>query len=372
MERLHGRVRAYAWGSRRAIAAIQGRPVPSDGPEAELWLGAHDGAPSSLASGPLPDALAADPDGLLGPEVAAEFGVRLPYLFKLLAADAPLSIQAHPDAARAVEAFAAGHPSYCDAYHKPELLVAVEEFDALCGFRDPSASAARLEALGVDGLKPVVEALRGGPDDAACLRGAVELLLCAPAADPAELVRAVAAADPFAATLAAHHPGDLGVVVALLLNRVRLAAGDAVWMPAGNLHAYVRGVGMEIMAASDNVLRGGLTPKRVDVPELLRVLRFEVLRDPVVRPVPVSPGVVTWPAPVREFALYRATVAGGPVTLPADGPRILFCLRGRVEVDGLVLGSGEAAFVGAGEPPVTVIGAGVLFQADTATGRAAR
>src|SRR5206468_8539789 len=119
---------------------------------------------------------------------------------------------------------------------------------------------------------------------------------------------------------------------ALLLNHVRLGTDDAVWMPAGNLHAYLCGVGVEVMAASDNVLRGGLTPKRVDVPELLRVLRFEVLADPVVRPVPVAPGVVTWPAPVREFALYRASVAGAPVTLPVAGPRILFCLSGRVEV----------------------------------------
>jgi mannose-6-phosphate isomerase len=178
----------------------------------------------------------------------------------------------------------------------------------------------------------------------------------------------VAAADPFAASLAAHYPGDPGVLVALLLNRVRLEADDAVWMPAGNLHAYLCGVGVEAMAASDNVLRGGLTPKRVDVPELLRILRFEVLAEPVVRPVPVGPGVVTWPTPAREFALYKATVSGEPVTLPATGPRIVFCLRGAVELTAggaLALRGGEAAFVGAAEPPVTCQGDGVVFQADT-------
>jgi len=366
LEPLYGKVRDYAWGSRRAIAGIQGRPVPSDGPEAELWLGAHDGAPADLAGRSLPEALAADPAGLLGERVVAEFGVRLPYLFKVLAADAPLSIQAHPDAARAADAFAAGHPSYCDPYHKPELLVAVEEFDALCGFRDPAESAALLESLGVDAVKPVVEALRTGTA-ADRLRGALELLTSWPVEDRVDLVSAVAAASPFAAGLAAHHPGDVGVVIALLLNRVRLGADDAVWMPAGNLHAYLRGVGVEIMAASDNVLRGGLTPKRVDVAELLRILRFEVLADPVVHPVPVAPGLVTWPAPVREFALYKATLTGAPVTLPADGPRIVFCLRGTADLGPLELHGGEAALVGAAEPAVTCRGQGVIFQADTAT-----
>jgi len=364
VERLYGQIRGYAWGSRHAIARVQGRPLPSPEPEAELWLGAHPAAPAGLDGGSLPEALAADPGGLLGDGVVAEFGNRLPYLFKMLAADAPLSIQAHPDATRAAEAFAAGHPSYSDPFHKPELLVAVEEFDALCGFRDPAASAALFESYDLAALKPVSEALRTGTVEQR-LRTAVELLLTA--TDGAELVPAVAAVDPFAAQLAAHHPGDVGVLVALLLNRVRVPVDHAVWMPAGNLHAYVRGVGMEIMAASDNVLRGGLTPKRVDVPELLRVLRFEVLAEPVLAPVPVAPGVLTWPTPAREFALYKASVTDGSVTLPAAGPRIIFCLDGTVELGPLVLRGGQAAFVAANEPPVTCRGTGVVFQADTAS-----
>ena len=195
------------------------------------------------------------------------------------------------------------------------------------------------------------------------MRLAVSLLLSGSL--PSDVVASVAAADPFAASLAAHYPDDPGVVVALLLNHVRLGSDDAVWMPAGNLHAYLCGVGVEVMAASDNVLRGGLTPKRVDVPELLRVLRFEVLLDPVVRPKPVAPGVVTWPAPVREFALHKATVAGSGVTLPGDGPRIVFCLRGSVVAGSLALRGGEAAFVSASEPPVAASGEGVIFQAST-------
>jgi mannose-6-phosphate isomerase len=358
---LEGQIRDYAWGSRTAIATIQGRPVPSPGPEAELWLGAHPAAPSALPGVSLPDALAADPVGLLGAPVVEAYGVRLPYLLKLLAADAPLSLQAHPDEVRARERYAAGHPGYADPYHKPELLVAVDEFDALCGFRAPADSADLLESLGVEALKPVVVALR---DER--LRDAVETIMTWPEAERAGLVSAVAAVEPGAAELAAYYPGDLGVVVALLLNRVRLAPDEAVWMPAGNLHAYLRGTGVEIMAASDNVLRGGLTPKRVDVPELLRVLRFEVLADPVVRPVTVAPGVLTWPAPVPEFALYKATVAGTPVTLPGTGPRVVLCLSGTVEVPGLTLAPGRAAFVAAAEPPVVCTGNGVVFQAATA------
>ncbi len=377
MELLHGQIRPYAWGSRTAIAGIQGREVPSAGPEAELWLGSHPGAPSGLGDGTLTEALVADPDGLLGHGAVEEFGVRLPYLFKLLAADAALSLQAHPGPIRAQEAYASGYPGYADPYHKPELLVAVEEFDALCGFRDPEATAQVLDSFEVAALKPVVEALRAGSAEQR-LRGAFEAIMSWPVGERADLVAAVVEAgrrrpdDPahaLAVDLGEQHPSDVGVVAALLLNRVRLAPDEAVWMPAGNLHAYLRGVGMEIMAASDNVLRGGLTPKRVDVPELLRVLRFEVLADPVVRPVPVSPGVVTWPAPVREFALTKATVDASPVTLPADGPRILFCLRGAMELSSgdarLVLRPGQAAFVSAAEPAVVATGTGVLFQADT-------
>jgi mannose-6-phosphate isomerase len=378
MERLEGPVRPYAWGSRTSIAALQGRPVPSDGPEAELWLGAHPDSPAVLprpgGAVSLPDLIAAQPAAMLGEAALARFGPRLPFLLKVLAAAQPLSLQAHPDAARAREAYAAGQPSYRDGYAKPELLVAVTEFDALCGFRDPVAAAAELAGLGVAALAPVVAALGAGE-----LRGAVEALLAWPERDRAELVGAVAAAaaagaggpDPagLAVDLAARYPADVGVVVALLLNRVRLQPGEAVWMPAGNLHAYLSGTGVEIMAASDNVLRGGLTPKPVDVPELLRVLRVEVLADPVVAPVPLAPGLVTWPVPVEEFALFRARVAGTEVAVPAPGPRIALCLAGAVLVaDGAAevrLGPGQAAVGPAGAKPLAVSGEGEAYVATT-------
>jgi mannose-6-phosphate isomerase len=170
--------------------------------------------------------------------------------------------------------------------------------------------------------------------------------------------------------LAQRYPADVGVVVAALLNRVRLRPGEAVWMPAGNLHAYLCGVGIELMAASDNVLRGGLTPKHVNVPELLRVLRFEVLADPVVKAEQVSPGVVTWPVPVPDFALHRAVLTDRQAQLPGSGPRILLCRQGTAKCrtsprETLVLRAGQAAFVPASAGPVVVdpVGGAEIFQA---------
>jgi mannose-6-phosphate isomerase len=360
VELLDNPIRDYAWGSRSVIARMQGRPVPSGGPEAELWIGAHPAAPSALADGAgLSDLIAASPSEWLGSAAVQRFGPRLPYLLKVLAADAPLSLQAHPDAARARSRFDAGDPNYVDPYHKPELLVALTPFEALCGFRDPARSAAVFAAMD---LSDVATLLRVGD-----LRSAVRMLLAGSfsirppagfAADAALVQR-----------LSTAFPGDPGVLVALLLNPVTLAPGEAVWMPAGNLHAYLRGAGVEVMAASDNVLRGGLTSKRVDVGELLEVLRYEVLAEPVVRPVPVAPGVVTWPLPVDEFALYRARL-GSPVSLDPSGPRVVLCTEGKLTCDdgtAVTLSPGQAAFARAGRGPLALSGEGEAFIASLGT-----
>jgi mannose-6-phosphate isomerase len=377
-------IRPYAWGSRTAIAQLQGRPAPTPEPEAELWMGAHPSGPSRLGDdGPLTKVIQEDPAGVLGASNLHRFGPRLPFLLKVLAAAAPLSLQAHPNADQALAGLAAeeaaGVPrdapsrNYVDAYHKPEMLVAVEDFDALCGFRDPAASAELLDSLGVPALKSTVDAL-STPHPTEALRLAVCGLLMTPEAERAPLIEAVAAAAgsrwPLAVELAEGYPSDIGVLVALLLNQVRLAPGEAVRMPPGNLHAYLRGVGVEVMAASDNVLRGGLTPKHVDVPELLRILRFEVLSDPVVPAEPAGPGLATWPSPAAEFVLHRGLVEdGAEVILPGTGPRIVLCLHGEVRVDDgageVTLRGGESAFGGAGARRATVAGTGEVFQAST-------
>jgi mannose-6-phosphate isomerase len=372
-------IQHYSWGSRTALATLQRRPVPAPTPEAEMWLGAYPTAPS-LVPGPdglvpLSDAISADPQTTLGPGVMSRFGNRLPFLLKVLAADSPLSLQAHPDSAQAWQGFAreeaagAAVRNYVDPFHKPELLVALEPFDALCGFRDPEESARDLAGLGVAALVPVIEALRRGAVDLR-LRTAVEMLLGWPDAERQAVAAAVAqSGHPLAERLAAEYPADLGVVVALLLNHVRLIPGEAVFMPAGNLHAYLSGSGIEIMAASDNVLRAGLTPKHVDAPELLRVLQYEVLGEPVRKPIPLGAGLVGWQPPVAEFTLVQATVtATGDVTLPGAGPRIVLCVRGAAELKAGAgstcrLLSGEAVFVAASEPQVEASGDAVLFQA---------
>ncbi|HZE41540.1 MAG TPA: mannose-6-phosphate isomerase, class I [Stackebrandtia sp.] len=391
MELLTGAIRPYAWGSRTAIAALQGRKMPSDTPEAELWLGAHPADSSTLEDGrSLEDAIAADPSTMLGEESLGRFGPRLPYLLKVLAAEQPLSLQAHPDLAQAAEGFerenAAGVPlgsperNYVDASHKPELLCAVSDFEALCGFRDPRVAADVIERLDVRGLDSIVAVLRQD-DPGQGLREAVTTLLTLPAGHRDDLVgQAVNAAarladiddgDDYAMVvdLGKRYPGDAGCVVALLLHHVHLRPGEAIYMPAGNLHAYLNGVGVELMAASDNVLRGGLTRKHIDVPELLRVLRFEVLDDPRVAAVEDAPGVAEWPVPIDEFRLSRVTLDGGSHQrqLPVNGPTVVLCWTGQVHLDDgvapVTLRPGQAAFVAAAAGTLYVSGFGEIYRA---------
>lgn len=278
--------RSYAWGSTSLIADYLGSE-PSGGPEAEVWLGAHPGCPARVVGGPHRGAG-------LDEAIAAERRPQPALLLKVLAAAEPLSLQAHPDEVRARAGFAredaagiprdAPHRSYRDPFAKPELIVAVTPFEALCGFRDPTLALEVLDALAaVDArVAPAAARLRAGD--------ALEWLLSG-APDVADAVGAATGAGPAIAAqhprdadtiarIAATHPGDAGLLVALLMHRVRLEPGEALYLPAGNLHAYLEGLGIELMGPSDNVLRGGLTPKHVDVPELLAVVDRSTLADP--------------------------------------------------------------------------------------------
>jgi mannose-6-phosphate isomerase len=375
---LTGVIRPYAWGSHTAIAELQGRPAPTEAPEAELWLGAHPDDPSTVggqAGGVSLDSLiAGSPKDQLGEQVMAEFGPRLPYLLKILAAGQPLSLQAHPSLEYAREAFARqqADPSaprnYTDANHKPEMLVALTPFEALCGFRAPTAAADAIDALAVPALDPVVKSLRDGD-----LRGAVETLLSWPQDDRAPLIDSVVAAATahpgddacaLAVSLAGYYPGDPGVLVALLLNHVRLQPGEALFLGAGIPHAYLNGLGVEIMANSDNVLRCGLTPKHVDVPELLRIVRFEASDPGVLRPEASPDGEEVYETPIDEFRLSRYVLPEGGAThdLTRETPQILLCTAGTVRADGHELRPGRSVFVPAGEK-AEVSGSGTIFRA---------
>jgi mannose-6-phosphate isomerase len=368
--------------------------VPAAHPEAELWLGANPGDPSWL-EGPdgevsLLQAVADDPEGQLGAATRARFGDALPFLVKVLAADEPLSLQAHPSAAQAAEGYQRenrlGIPlnspvrNYKDASHKPELLVALQKFEALAGFRPVAATIELLTALAVSDLDPSIDLLND-QSDADGLRALFTTWITAPQPDIDVLVTAVldgaisylsSGATEFAAEaktvleLGERYPGDAGVLAALLLNRITLGPGEGIYLAAGNLHAYLRGVGLEVMANSDNVLRGGLTPKHVDVPELLRVLNFTPTAESQLRADTRPDGVASfYDTPTAEFAASMLTLGddhvGHEVDAPSrhDGPQILVCVEGVTAVHGksgmLTLTRGAAAWVAADDGPIRLV-----------------
>ncbi|MBM7770042.1 mannose-6-phosphate isomerase [Actinokineospora baliensis] len=384
MELLRNAVRPYAWGSRTTIAELLGNPVPAPHPEAELWMGAHPGDPSRFVDGEgavhsLLERIDADPLGQLGDATASRWGNRLPFLLKILAVEEPLSMQAHPSAAQAAEGYAAeekagiardaANRNYPDPTAKPELLCALTEFHALAGFRDPVRTIALLEQLRTPGLSAHIDLLVGQPTSDG-LRALFTTWITLPQPALERLMPDLI--DACVAHIKAHgefslecrtvlelgesYPGDAGVLAALLLNRLVLRPGEAIYLPAGNLHAYLHGTGVEILANSDNILRGGLTPKHVDVPELLRVLDFGC------GDMPVSTGdqtgrLRTYRTDAPEFELSRVEWAEGErdrVLVPAARPRIMVCTDGAVEVGGRLLGRGESAWVPASDPDLAL------------------
>ncbi|MGW3450639.1 mannose-6-phosphate isomerase, class I [Streptomyces sp. NPDC001076] len=379
MDLLDNTIRPYAWGSPTAIPKLLG-VEPSGEPQAEMWMGAHPGAPSRTARGTLVEVIDADPRAELGEEAVARFGPRLPFLLKILAAGAPLSLQVHPDLEQAREGYEdeerrgipvdAPDRNYKDANHKPELICALTEFDGLCGFRAPERTAELLDGLGIDSLKPYVDLLRAHPEEAA-LREVLTAILTADREEMAHTVAEATAACtrlggdylPYA-DIAHHYPGDPGVIAAMLLNHVRLQPGEALFLGAGIPHAYLNGLGVEIMANSDNVLRCGLTPKHVDVPELLRIVRFEAGDAGVLRPEAAPDREEVYETPIDEFRLSRYVLPEGAaahdLTLPT--PQILLCTAGSVRVGEYDLAPGRSVFVPAAEK-AEVSGAGTVFRA---------
>lgn len=387
------KIQNYAWGSRSFIAELQGRSAPSSEPEAELWIGAHAGAPSEVVEGEarqrLDALIARDPNAMLGSDVARRFGAELPFLLKVLAAAEPLSLQAHPSATQAQAGFAreqaaniplnAAERSYKDARHKPELIVALTPFIALSGFRAVERTRRLFDELAVSALSALAAPLAEQPA-AAALRAVFERLIQCHGAEREALVRDVRAAAQEKAVRSAEfanelawverlhtlYPGDVGVVVALLLNWIELAPFEGLYLPAGNLHAYLDGAGVEIMASSDNVLRGGLTKKAVNVPELLRVLRFQELEVAPLVPVAEADERV-YLTPAEEFRLSFVNVKAPLSLTRSNGPELLLVTEGRVRVEAetsaLLLEAGSSAFVPASEGALRVEGAGTLFRA---------
>ncbi|TVQ28063.1 MAG: mannose-6-phosphate isomerase, class I [Spirochaetaceae bacterium] len=395
-------VQRYAWGSRDALTRLYGFSNPRRDPMAELWMGAHDKAPSKLVvdgvARPLGDHIAADSDAVLGRAASIDTGssaATLPYLFKILCAGEPLSIQVHPSRDLAASGYAAeqerGTPidapdrNYRDANHKPELICAITPFWGLRGFRP-------IDSIGKDFAADEFadcDVDIAAPRDEADLRRFLTSVLTLDDDQRREVIAAAialaesrwrAGADEPPAVgdesarfywiqrIADVYPGDPGILSPLFLNVFSLRPGQATYQPAGVLHAYLGGVGAELMACSDNVLRGGMTVKHVDVAELERAVSFRS-EEPVVmdgEPVELVPGFVRYPTPFAEFELWRGTIAGS-VTVPGGVPQIVFCHDGsaRLRAGGAVveLAPGESAFADAAAPVIEVDANATVFVA---------
>ena len=344
--------RDYAWGSVDLIPDLLG--VEPDGkPQAEIWFGTHPGSPSMTSTG----------------ESLADKTEPLGFLAKFLAAAKPLSIQAHPSRQHAAQRFAAGHPGYSDPNHKPELIAAVTPFRALCGFRPSTQTAELLAALAEsdESFRPWQTAFASGG-----YRAATQWALTQ-SGEVADRLVGLAAAIPDSAELLRsiheHFPSDPGLLMALLMNFVELAPGEALYLPAGNIHAYLSGLGVEVMAASDNVLRGGLTPKQIDIPELMEVLDFFELENPKANQKLLIAGLVEYQTDCDDFKVYRVEPSSSNllVDLSLRGKGILLCTSGEIAIstskeETVELRRGEACFV-EGANYVSILGSGTGYLA---------
>jgi mannose-6-phosphate isomerase len=384
-------IQTYAWGSRTAIAKLMRSTEMSDQPQAEIWMGAHPKAPSRVrfenSWQRLDTLIERHPVALLGPAAVERFGHRLPFLLKVLAVAQPLSIQAHPNAAQAESGYSnennlnipidADHRNYKDDRHKPECICALSPFYGLCGFRPADSMAGLLTSVWPDdhatdlkllfdqGLEMFFAHIMGlEPDRRSDLVSAV--------------VQKVMRLEPDDATfewvlrLHQRYPGDIGVLAPLLLNLVRLDPGQALFLAAGQLHAYLEGVGVELMANSDNVLRGGLTPKHIDVPELLKILDFTPFQLNILQPRPIGEGEKRYPSLTEDFSLSTIEVNPSGVHVGANrfaGPEILLCtqtlsgIECQSSSDSLTLQQGRSVFIPAGVAGYSLKGSGTVFRA---------
>ena len=380
MKRLEPARQQYAWGSTAAIPALLG--VADDGaPWAEAWYGSHPAGPARVAGGDvLSTLIEAEPERLLGEDIIWRFGRRLPFLLKLIAPEQPLSLQVHPSQAQAAEGYAleeeAGialdHPSrnYKDTNHKPEMVLALTRFQAVAGFRAPRRAVEVLAGLDSVLARRMRRTLRLNPTRYGIRQVFSDVVSASTRPTPEEisdLVAEIAArfeagtspslrVDSNVLKMAVTFPGDPGIAAALLLNPVTLQPGEALFVPAGSVHAYISGLGVEVMASSDNVLRAGLTAKHIDVPEMLACVDY--VAAPPVRPAPeyLSRATRAYYAPVDDFELMVTTVvaADGRLPVPGRGPRILLAVEGAMtlvtQADTQTLAQGEAGG-SAGRPP---------------------
>ncbi|KAJ9433241.1 mannose-6-phosphate isomerase, type 1 [Candidatus Pantoea symbiotica] len=385
MQKLNNSLQNYAWGSKTALTELYGIENPQGLPMAELWMGAHPKSPSTVEingeARSLREVIDAGKVATLGKAVAERFG-ELPFLFKVLCADQPLSIQVHPSKAAAEEGFArenaAGIPlsaaerNYKDANHKPELVYALTPFQAMNGFRELHEIVSLLEP--VAGAHPQIAHFLENADEANLAKlfatllslqdeaksraiGVLKSALNAREGEPWQTIKSIAT----------DYPDDSGLFSPLLLNVITLQPGEAMFLFAETPHAYLKGVALEVMANSDNVLRAGLTPKFIDIPELLANLKFQAKPAATLLTQPQRDGeTLNFPIPVEDFAFAIHGLSAEPQALSQNSAALLFCIEGQavIEKSGqqLVLKPGESCFVAANESPVNAAGTGRLAR----------
>jgi len=354
---LKNTIQEYAWGSHTAIAELLGRPAPSENPQAELWMGAHPRSPSLVDIGgewvPLTEAIRRHPQPVLGAETAGRYHSQLPYLFKVLAAAKPLSIQAHPSMPQAIAGFErenqrgiaidAPERNYRDPNHKPECLCALTPFWALSGFRPTEDILRLLASVWPDRRMTDLDLLAsdGNGEGAKRFFGFLmslsereKLGIIQAATGKLQSLPEEESAYRWAEALCREHPADIGVLSPMLLNLVCLEPRQAIYLPAGTLHAYLDGVGIELMANSDNVLRGGLTRKHIDVPELLSVVDFSQSDGTTIAPVQAGPSEYTYVCPAEEFELSLLSTKSDLAYKSSKNRsvEILLCVKGQALV----------------------------------------
>lgn len=399
ISRLINRVQEYAWGSMTVIPELLGTPSPAPKPQAELWMGAHPRAPSEiLVDGQnvsLIDIINNDPEGLLGKAVAGKFSRTLPFLFKVIAAGKPLSIQAHPSIQQAIEGFErenklnipidAFNRSYKDRNHKPEIISVLTPFWALNGFRPIKEMLAILNEINFQSIKKEIRAYTASPDKQG-LRVFFKAVMTLPPETKEQAIHealewAGKPPGPGAASYESEktwvsrlnriYPGDIGILCPLILNLVRLSPGDAFFTRAGGLHAYLDGAGIELMANSDNVLRGGLTPKYIDVQELIKTLNFEPKEFEKAQIKDPAGGEQVYISPAEEFRLSRIFISGGKEYI-SDRERsveMMICVEGSGSIteigreETLSINRGDSILIPASVEQYSIGGEATLYKA---------
>lgn len=391
---LKNTIQEYAWGSQTLIPNLIGAVSPAEKPQAELWMGAHLKAPSMVDYKgewrPLDQLISTNPVEILGAKVADRYSNKLPYLFKILAASKPLSVQAHPNLEQAVAGFErenrrgipldASRRNYRDDNHKPECICALSPYWALCGFRRISEIRSLLSKIQVSEMEPALEELSAGKGANRLKLFFRNLITLSPAEQERALSKVVKQAEQYASQdsifewilkLHKEYGNDFGILSPIFLNLICLQPGQALFLSSGELHAYLSGLGVELMANSDNVLRGGLTPKHVDVPELLSVLRFEEKKLEILNPVSIGVCEKVYKTWAEEFVLSVITPQKGKpyqssmkrnveIIICVDGNTIIIDMGSKQQIS---FSKGQSVIIPAKVSQYRIEGQGVLYKA---------